>query len=151
MTGVPKVERETADGLIRAIEAVQLLGAKVILAGISAVIADTLVGIGARFSIIKTTADLQSALEEAKGLLGEETTSARLLAIGSAFRCLAIGLSISDTSTNMGRRRFLHRQASVVSFIGRLSAVCLRNHPFPRRLILNSSHTPRGSSRKVEA
>ena len=72
MTGVPKVERETADGLIRAIEAVQLLGAKVILAGISAVIADTLVTIGARFSAIKTTADLQSALEEAKSVLGEE-------------------------------------------------------------------------------
>lgn len=72
LTGVPKIERETADGLIRAIEAVQLLGAKVILAGISAVIADTLVGIGARFSNIKTTADLQSALEEAKNLLGEE-------------------------------------------------------------------------------
>lgn len=73
LTGVPKIERETADGLIRAIEAVQLLGAKVILAGISAVIADTLVAIGARFGRIKTTADLQSALEEAKNLLGEET------------------------------------------------------------------------------
>lgn len=73
LTGVPKIERETADGLIRAIEAVQLLGAKVILAGISAVIADTLVAIGARFSRIKTTADLQSALEEAKNLLGEES------------------------------------------------------------------------------
>lgn len=74
LTGVPKIERETADGLIRAIEAVQLLGAKVILAGISAVIADTLVGIGARFSSIKTTADLQSALEEAKNLLADEST-----------------------------------------------------------------------------
>jgi PAS domain S-box-containing protein len=73
LTGVPKIERETADGLIRSIEAVQLLGAKVILAGISAIIADTLVGIGARFSNIKTTADLQSALEEAKNLLGEES------------------------------------------------------------------------------
>src|SRR5919108_721617 len=73
LTGVPKIERETADRLIRAVEAVQLLGAKVILAGISAVIADTLVGIGARFSRIKTTADLQSALEEAKNLLGQET------------------------------------------------------------------------------
>lgn len=73
LTGVPKIERKTADGLIRAVEAVQLLGAKVILAGISAVIADTLVGIGARFSRIKTTADLQSALEEAKNLLGEES------------------------------------------------------------------------------
>lgn len=73
LTGVPKIERETADGLIRAVDAVQLLGAKVILAGISAVIADTLVAIGARFSRIKTTADLQSALEEAKNLLGEES------------------------------------------------------------------------------
>ena len=73
LTGVPKIERETADGLIRAVEAVQLLGAKVILAGISAIIADTLVGIGARFGRIKTTADLQSALEEAKNLLGEES------------------------------------------------------------------------------
>ena len=69
LTGVPKIERQTADGLIRAVEAVQLLGANVILAGISAVIADTLVGIGVPFSRIKTTADLQSGLEEAKILL----------------------------------------------------------------------------------
>jgi anti-anti-sigma regulatory factor len=41
-------------------------GSKFILAGISAIIAETFVGIGARFSRIKTTADLQSALEEAK-------------------------------------------------------------------------------------
>ena len=72
LTGVPKIERETADGLIRAIEAVRLLGANVTLAGISAIIADTLVAIGARFSVIKTTADLQSALEEAKSLLREK-------------------------------------------------------------------------------
>ncbi len=74
LTGVPKIESETADGLIRSIEAVQLLGAKVILAGISAIIADTFVGIGARFSRIKTTADLQSALEEAKSLLSAESS-----------------------------------------------------------------------------
>lgn len=72
LTGVPKIEKETADGLIRAFEAVRLLGANVILAGISAVIADTLVAIGTRFTLIKTTADLQSALEEAKSLLREE-------------------------------------------------------------------------------
>lgn len=40
--------------LIRAIEAVQLLGAKAILAGISAVVPDTFVAIGAGFSPIKT-------------------------------------------------------------------------------------------------
>ena len=72
LTGVPKVERDTAHGLVQAIEAVRLLGASVILAGISAVIADTLVGIGAPFSLIKTSADLQSGLEEAKSLLGQE-------------------------------------------------------------------------------
>lgn len=48
----------TADGLIRAIEAVQLLGANVIHAGISAVMTDTFVGIDPGFSPIKTTADL---------------------------------------------------------------------------------------------
>lgn len=74
LTGVPKIASETADGLIRAIEAVQLLGAKVILAGISAIIADTFVAIGARFSRIKTTADLQSALEEAKNLLSTDSS-----------------------------------------------------------------------------
>ena len=74
LTGVPNIARETADGLIGAIEAVRLLGANVILAGISAIIADTLVGIGARFSRIKTTADLQSALEEAKNILSEENS-----------------------------------------------------------------------------
>jgi PAS domain S-box-containing protein len=74
LTGVPNIQRDTADNFIRAIEAVGLLGAKVILAGISAVIADTLVGIGARFGRIKTTADLQSALEEAKNLLGQESS-----------------------------------------------------------------------------
>ena len=74
LTGVPNIARETADGLIGAIEAVRLLGANVILAGISAILADTLVGVGARFSKIKTTADLQSALEEAKNILSEENS-----------------------------------------------------------------------------
>jgi len=69
LTGVPKIDPETADGLLRTVEAVRLLGAFVILAGISLGIADTLVGIGAELLTIKTTADLQSGLEEAKTLI----------------------------------------------------------------------------------
>ena len=69
LTGVPKIDPETADGLLRTVEAVRLLGARVILAGISLGIADTLVGIGAELLTIKTTADLQSGLEEAKTLI----------------------------------------------------------------------------------
>jgi rsbT co-antagonist protein RsbR len=69
LTGVPKIDSETAYGLLRTVEAVRLLGAFVILAGISLGIADTLVGIGAELLTIKTTADLQSGLEEAKALM----------------------------------------------------------------------------------
>ncbi len=69
LTGVPKIDPETADGLLRTVDAVRLLGAHVILAGISLGIADTLVGIGAELLTIKTTADLQSGLEEAKALM----------------------------------------------------------------------------------
>jgi len=69
LTGVPKIDPETADGLLRTVDAVRLLGAHVILAGISLGIADTLVRIGAELLTIKTTADLQSGLEEAKALM----------------------------------------------------------------------------------
>ncbi|HEX8882313.1 MAG TPA: hypothetical protein VF749_19865 [Candidatus Acidoferrum sp.] len=55
-------------------EAVQDPGATVNLARISAVIADTFVAIGARFGRIKITADLQSALKEAKNLLSRESS-----------------------------------------------------------------------------
>ena len=71
LTGVPKVDPETAYGLLRTVEAVRLLGAHVILAGISLRIADTLVGIGAELMTIKTTADLQSGLEEAKAFIAQ--------------------------------------------------------------------------------
>src|SRR5712692_4389747 len=40
----------------------------------------------------------------------------------------------------------LKARASVVSLRCRLSAVCLRNRPFPRRLILRSSRTPLGET-----
>ncbi len=69
LTGVPKIDPETADGLLRTVDAVRLLGAHVILVGISLGIADTLVRIGAELLTIKTTADLQSGLEEAKALM----------------------------------------------------------------------------------
>jgi len=69
LTGVPKIDPETADGLLRTVDAVRLLGAHVILAGISLGIADTLVRIGAELLTVKTTADLQNGLEEAKALI----------------------------------------------------------------------------------
>ena len=71
LTGVPKIEPEIADGLLRTVEAGRFLGARVILAGISLGIADTLVGIGAQLIAIKTTAHLRSGLEETKALIAQ--------------------------------------------------------------------------------
>ena len=52
LNGGAKIESEPADGLIRAIEAVPLPGAQVILAVISAIITDSIVATVARFSRI---------------------------------------------------------------------------------------------------
>ena len=75
LTGVPKIDSESADDLMRTVEAVRLLGASVIFAGVSLGIADALVRIGAKLSAVKTTADLQNGLEEGKALIARATSS----------------------------------------------------------------------------
>jgi rsbT co-antagonist protein RsbR len=62
ITGVPVVDTQVANGLIQAAQAVRLLGAQVILTGIRAEVAQTLVGLGADLSEIVTLANLQSGI-----------------------------------------------------------------------------------------
>lgn len=64
ITGVPVVDTQVADALIRAARAVRLLGAKVLLTGISPEIAQTLVGLGVVLSDqdIRTHNSLQSGV-----------------------------------------------------------------------------------------
>ena len=62
ITGVPIVDTQVASALLRAAQAVKLLGAKVVLTGIRPEVAQTLVGLGLDLSGIVTLASLQSGI-----------------------------------------------------------------------------------------
>ncbi|WP_437641973.1 PAS domain S-box protein [Sorangium sp. So ce854] len=62
VTGVPMVDAEIADSLIRAAQAVKLLGAEVILTGVGPEVAQTMVSIGIDLREIVTLSSLQSGL-----------------------------------------------------------------------------------------
>ena len=70
ITGVPDVDDTVADHLAGTIDASRLMGAAVIVTGLSAEIAQTLVAIGADISKLNTAGDLQGGIEEAERLLG---------------------------------------------------------------------------------
>ncbi|MGJ0485843.1 MAG: protoglobin domain-containing protein [Methylomicrobium sp.] len=70
ITGVPLVDSKVANHLLQTISAARLMGATVILTGLSPQIAQALVAIGVDLSNVKTTVDLQSGLEQAERLLG---------------------------------------------------------------------------------
>ena len=72
ITGVPIVDSKVANHLVQACEAARLMGAKVILTGISSDIAQALVGIGAVLHGVQTVGDLQGGIEQADALLGYE-------------------------------------------------------------------------------
>jgi len=62
ITGVPVVDSQVANALLRAAQAVKLLGAHVILTGIRPEVAQTLVGLGLDLSGIVTRSTLQNGI-----------------------------------------------------------------------------------------
>lgn len=62
ITGVPIVDIEVAQGLLRAAQAAQLLGARVVLTGIRPEVAQTLVGLGVDLRGIVTYSTLQNGI-----------------------------------------------------------------------------------------
>jgi len=68
LTGVPGVDAGVANHLILTMKACRLLGAKLILTGISRATAATLVDLGIDWHEVTTTADLRTGLEEAEKL-----------------------------------------------------------------------------------
>ena len=62
ITGVQVVDTQVANALLRAAQAVKLLGARVVLTGIRPEIAQTLVGLGLDLSGVTTRATLQSGI-----------------------------------------------------------------------------------------
>jgi rsbT co-antagonist protein RsbR len=70
ITGVPAMDATVANHLVQTVEAARLLGATVIVTGLSPEIAQTLVNIGVDLSKMNTVGDLQGGIEEAERLLG---------------------------------------------------------------------------------
>jgi len=65
VTGVPMIDAAVANHLLHAAQAVRLLGAQVVLVGISPAMAQTLVHLGVDLSSLTTAANLASGLEYA--------------------------------------------------------------------------------------
>jgi rsbT co-antagonist protein RsbR len=70
ITGVPTIDSTVANHLVQTVEASRLMGASVIVTGLSAEIAQTLVTIGVELSKVNAVGDLQGGIEEAERLLG---------------------------------------------------------------------------------
>jgi rsbT co-antagonist protein RsbR len=70
ITGVAAVDSKVANHLIQTVAAARLMGATVIVTGLSADVAQALVALGIDLGRINTIGDLQGGLEEAERLLG---------------------------------------------------------------------------------
>ncbi len=70
ITGVAAMDATVANHLVQTVEASRLLGAIVIVTGLSPEIAQTLVTIGVDLGKMNTVGDLQGGIEEAERLLG---------------------------------------------------------------------------------
>ena len=70
ITGVPAIDSAVANHLVQTVEASRLMGASVIITGLSSEIAQTLVTIGVDLSKMNAVGDLQGGIEEAERLLG---------------------------------------------------------------------------------
>src|SRR5215472_7966449 len=74
ITGVPAMDSTVANHLVQTVEASGLMGANVIITGLSSEIALTLVTIGVDLSKMNAVGDLQGGIEEAERLLGYEVS-----------------------------------------------------------------------------
>ena len=75
ITGVAAMDANVANHLVLTVESARLLGARVIVTGLSPEIAQTLVNIGVDLGKMNTVGDLQGGIEEAERLLGYRVVS----------------------------------------------------------------------------
>jgi rsbT co-antagonist protein RsbR len=70
VTGVAAVDTKVANHILQTVAAAKLMGATVIVTGLSAEVAQTLVNLGVDLSRLRTIGDLQGGIEEAERLIG---------------------------------------------------------------------------------
>jgi rsbT co-antagonist protein RsbR len=80
ITGVPTIDSTVANHLVQTVDASRLMGASVIITGLSPEIAQTLVTLGVDLSKVNAIGDLQGGIEEAERLLGYQVSLGDALA-----------------------------------------------------------------------
>lgn len=73
ITGVPAVDSKIAGHLVKTVDASKLMGATVVVTGVSPEIAQTLVTLGVDTTKMETVGDLQGGIEAADQILGYKT------------------------------------------------------------------------------
>jgi rsbT co-antagonist protein RsbR len=73
VTGVATIDSKVANHLLQTVAAARLMGALVIVTGLTAEVAQSLVTLGLELSKLNTVGDLQGGLEEAERLLGSRS------------------------------------------------------------------------------
>lgn len=82
VTGVPVVDTAVANHLVQACDAAQLMGATIVITGISPEMATTLVSLGARLPTAETVVDLQEGIHHIERVLGYRDGSGDPLQVG---------------------------------------------------------------------
>ena len=124
ITGAPDVDQTVANHLVQTVDACRLMGASVIITGLSPKIAQTLVTIGVDLGKMNTIGDLQGGLEEAERLLGYRVTRAggdrRLVNSGPAlFSILRQGDTlVASVHTALDDSQMVRFQEDLVRQIG---------------------------------
>jgi rsbT co-antagonist protein RsbR len=75
ITGVATIDSKVANHLLQTVAAAKLMGASVIVTGLSADVAQSLVALGIDLTRLRTMGDLQGGLEEAEELLGYQVAT----------------------------------------------------------------------------
>jgi len=76
ITGVATIDSRVANHLIQTVTAAKLMGAVVVVTGLSAEVAQSLVALGIDLTKLNTVGDLQGGMEEAERLLGYRMVTA---------------------------------------------------------------------------
>jgi len=74
VTGVPTIDSKVANHLLQTVNAARLMGARTVLSGVSADVAQSMVALGIELSPFKTVGDLQGGVEFAEQQLGYHVT-----------------------------------------------------------------------------
>jgi rsbT co-antagonist protein RsbR len=110
VTGVPTIDQTVANHIVETVRACRLMGAGIIITGLSPEIAQTLVTLGVDLSMMNTVGDLQGGIEarpehlEARAYAGTDTEARRLPdRVGSV--CSERRRSVGPSETRAGSRR----------------------------------------------